>query len=299
VRRHPALVADHNDAIEHRTRALEAKRPLDLDAVERAVRRIRRPEALAARLGDAIRYSQRVEADVAGLSIQTLLPHATDDYVARFLAVWVPDETGHGRALELLLARLALPAYTTRDRGSVPVHNRVAGVLGRLVPHVYEMVSMAYHAIGAINERLALAAYARMGTIAAGLGESELADALMRPLRRDESRHLGYYRTYARQLRPHLAAWQMAVVRALIVRTYAPVGAGDAADKAPFGCAVAQLEDDPENPEIARAVHGIATELLARDGRALPPFVVRSLRACVRLAGPTDDAAPAPERLAA
>jgi hypothetical protein len=285
VFRPPALIADRNDAIERRTRALESKRPLDLDAVARAVRHIRRPDVLAARLGDAIRYSQRVEADVAGLSIHTLLPHATDDYDARFLAVWVPDESGHGRALDLLLARLGLPSYAGRDDDAVPVHNRVAGLLGRLVPHAYEMVSMAYHAVGAINERLALAAYTRMGTIADELGETRLAEALLAPLRRDESGHLGYYRTYARQLRPRLAGWQMAIVRALIVRTYAPVGAGDAPDKAPFGRAVLQLEADPENPEIARAVHGIAVELLAREHRSLPPFVLASLRECVRLAG--------------
>lgn len=283
--RPPALTAEANDAIERRTHALETKRSLDLDAVDGAVRGIRNPSLLAARLGDAIRYSQRVEADVAGLSIQTLLPHATDDYVARFLAVWVPDETGHGHALDLLLRRLGLSSYATRASDAVPVHNRVAGLLGRLAPHAYEMVSMAYHAIGAINERLALEAYARMGTIAASLGETEIARVLMSPLRRDESGHLGYYRTYARQLRPRLAAWQMAVVRALIVRTYAPVGAGDTVDKAPFGRAVVQLEDDPENPQIAKAVHGIAEELLARDGTSLPPFVLTSLRECVRLAG--------------
>ena len=283
--RPPALTAEPNDAIERRTRALETKRQLDLDAAESAVRRIRNPAALAARLGDAIRYSQRVEADVAGLSIQTLLPHATDDYDARFLAVWVPDETGHGHALDMLLRHLGLPSYPTRESESVPVHNRVAGVLGRVAPQAYEMVSMAYHAIGAINERLALEAYARMGTIAASLGESELAHALMAALRRDESGHLGYYRTYARQLRPRLANWQMAVVRALIVRTYAPVGAGDTVDKAPFGRAVAQLEVDPENPQIARTVQAIAEDLLARDRGSLPPFVLTSLRECVRLAG--------------
>lgn len=284
--RRPALTAETNDAIERRTRALETKPPLDLEAVEGAVHRIRDPAALAARLGDAIRYSQRVEADVAGLGIETLLPHATDDYVARFLAVWVPDETGHGAALDMLVRHLDLPSYSTRASDAVPVHNRLAGTLGRIVPHAYEMVSMAYHAIGAINERLALEAYARMGTIAASLGETEIAKVLMAALRRDESGHLGYYRIYARQLRPRLASWQMAAVRALIVRTYAPVGAGDTVDKAPFGRAVAQLEDDPENPQIAGSVHGIAEELLGRtDGRSLPPFVVRSMRECVRLAG--------------
>jgi hypothetical protein len=106
--------------------------------------------------------------------------------------VWVPDETGHGRALDLLLAHLGLRSYTPRRGDAVPLHNRVSGLLGRLVPHAYEVVSMAYHPIGAVNERLAAGAYTRMATVAAELGEMGLADTLLAPLRRDESGHPGY-----------------------------------------------------------------------------------------------------------
>ena len=106
-------------------------------------------------------------------------------------------------------------------------------------------MSLAYHAIGAINERLAIAAYTCMSAIAHELGEVELAE-LFGPTRRDESAHLGSYRTYARQLSPRLAPWQRAVVRSLLVHTYAPVGAGRAADKAPFGRALAALDGPPQ-----------------------------------------------------
>ena len=76
------------------------------------------------------------------------------------------------------------------------------------------MIEMTYHTIGAINERLALEAYRRMAAILEHLGENEMAAALMVPMRNDEAAHLSYYRTYARQLRPSLAAWQLAAVRA-------------------------------------------------------------------------------------
>ena len=53
-----------------------------------------------------------------------------------------------------------------------------------------------------------------MAAILEQLGEAEMAQVLMVPMRNDEAAHLSYYRTYARQLRPGLANWQLAAVRA-------------------------------------------------------------------------------------
>jgi hypothetical protein len=195
--------------------------------------------------------------------------------------VWVPDELGHAAALDLVLRELDLPLVEARPPQSVPVHNRVAGLLGRLSAHFYEMVAMAYHTIGAVNERLAFGAYTRIAEILDELGEHPIAETLFSPMRRDESMHLGYYRTYARQLRHRLAPWQLALVRALVVHTYAPVGAGMKRDKPLFADTLRALEDDPENPSIALAVQDIADELLAKDGTTLPPFAREAMRACL------------------
>ena len=276
-----AVLDEHVTAVAHRVRSLEIKPRLDLDDVSRAVDAIRRPEEVARRLGPALRYAQRVEAEVAGLSIETLLPNAHRDLHGRFLAVWVPDELGHAAALDRLLRGLDLSPVTARAAESVPLHNRSAGLLGRFSLHAYEMVSMTYHSIGAINERLALAAYSRIAEILDELRERPLVHAMFSPMRRDESMHLGYYRTYARQLRHHLKPWQLALVRALIVHTYAPVGAGMKRDKPLFGEALRALDSDPENPAVASAVHEIANELIARDGRTLPPFALNAMRACL------------------
>lgn len=284
-RRTPALVHESNEAVERRVRALETKQSLDLEEVERTVARLDRVDELADRLAASIRYSQRVEAEVADLGIETLLPHAVDDYDGRFLEVWVPDERGHGTALEMLLDRLGLPAFEARSADTVPPHNRAAGLLGRMSANAYEMVSLAYHAIGAINERLAMAAYTRMAEICRELEQHELADVLLTPMRRDESLHLGYYRTYARQLRHRMSSWRVAAVRALIVHTYAPVGAGQKPDKAPLGEVLLELEHDPDDPSVAEAVQAVADELLATsDGGTVAPFVRNSLGRCVDLA---------------
>lgn len=273
-----------NDALEARLRHVETKPSLDLDAVDAAIRRIRRPDVVAERIGDALLYAQRVEAEVGGLSIETLLPHCSDDYVARFLHVWVPDEQGHGEAQARLARHLGLQPFVPRAEDDVPLHNRAAGLLARLVPRVKSMIELTYHAIGAINERLAFEAYRRMAGILDELGEHDLTEALMVPMRNDEAAHLSYYRTYARQLRPSLAAWQLAAVRFLIVHTYAPVGAGERRDKAPLGRALQQLEEDPDDPGIATPVQAIAEELLAAEGTPLAPFVRDSLQTCVLLA---------------
>jgi hypothetical protein len=277
----PALVAELNDPLERRVADIERKPRLDLDHVGEAIDRIRRPDLVAAELGPAIRFSQRVEAEVAGLGMETLLPYVGDGYDGRFLAVWVPDEQGHGDALDLLLQRIDLESYPPRGADVVPLHNRVAGLLGQRSRRVYEIVSMMFHTIGAINERLAAGAYGRMADVADRLGESELASELFAPLRRDESAHLGYYRTYARQLRPRLADWQLTIVRALIVHTYAPVGAGCEPDKAPFGEVLLALEENPDEPTIAVPAQEIAQQLLGSDERELPPFVMDSLQDCL------------------
>lgn len=278
------LTGERYAAVERRVDALERKHRLDLEPVAAAIDRIRHPEALAERLGGPIRYAQRVEADVAGLSIETLLPYAKTDHVGRFLEVWVPDESGHGDAQEVLLDHLGLDLSPAADPDAVPIHNRIAGVLGRLSNRAYGIVSMTYHSIGSMNERLAIAAYTEMAHICKDLGEPELADVLFTAMRADESLHLGYYRTYAMQLRSLLKPWQLAVVRAMIVNTYAPVGAGEKHDKPPFGEVIMKLEDDPDNPSIAAVVQDIAQDLLAKDGDTLPPFVRKSMVHCVDLA---------------
>ena len=262
---------------------LEAKRNVDLDAVERAVRRLRDPELVRDRLGDAVLYAQRVETEVAGMGIEVLLPHARSGLVGRFLDTWVPDEQRHGVAQELLLGQIGLAPYVPRGQDVVPIHNRAAGLLTRLLPAARGIVEMACHAIGAINERFAMEAYREMSEVLTALGEHEVVDSLMTPMRNDEAMHLAYYRTYAKQLSRTLHRWQLAVVRGMIVHTYAPVGAGLDVDKPALGRALLSMRDDPENPAIAGHMQAIAEELL-NDGEELRPFVRNSLAECVRLA---------------
>ena len=256
---------------------LETKPSLDIGEVDYD---LRDPDAVRRRLAAPLAYSQRVEAMVTGLSIETLLPRTGtgNGYIHRFLAVWTPDEQGHALALDRLLLALDIEPFPLPQDEPVPVHNRLAGLLGTLSRRMHETVELVYHSVGAMNERLAFSAYERMSEVLVGLGEHGLVDSLLKPLRRDESAHLGYYRTAARELRDRLDRWQIAVARNIIVRTYSPVGAGEAKDKPAFAATLRSLGD---SREIVDRVQLIAESLLSVDEKKLRPFVQRSFDRCV------------------
>ena len=256
---------------------LESKPSLVIDEVDYD---LRDPDAVRARLAAPLAYSQRVEAMVTGLSIETLLPRTAsgDGYINRFLAVWMPDEQGHALALDRLLQELDIEPFPLPHDEPVPIHNRLAGLLGSMSERMHETVELIYHSIGSMNERLAFSAYERMADILTELGEHGLADTLLKPLRRDESAHLGYYRTAARDLRDRLDRWQLAAARFVITHTYSPVGAGDAKDKPAFGATLRSLG---EHADIVDRVQLLAESLLSVDERKLRPFVQRSFDRCL------------------
>ena len=259
---------------------LESKPSLVIDEVDFE---LRDPDAVRARLTDPLAYSQRVEAMVTGLSIETLMPRTGtgDGYIHRFLAVWTPDEQGHALALDRLLTTLDIEPFQLPEDEPVPLHNRLAGLLGTLSKRMHETVELVYHSIGAMNERLAFTAYERMSEILTELGEHGLVDTLFKPLRRDESAHLGYYRTVARELRDRLDPWQIAVARNVITHTYAPVGAGEKKDKPAFAATLRSLGDGGARSDLVDRVQLIAESLLSVDERTLPPFVQRSFDRCL------------------
>jgi hypothetical protein len=277
-----------NEAVERRCTALEAKPALDHEAVDRAIERMRRPDVVRDRLGDALLYAQRVEAEVAQLPIEVALPHADDDYMGRFLGVWTPDEVGHGEAQSRLMRAIDLEPAEARTDDWLASH--VAGLASRSSRRLHEIVLMLYHTVGAMNEKLAMSAYQQMARIAADIDEPELADVLFSPMRRDESLHLGYYRTYARELSRQLRPWQRNLVRWVVVQTYAPVGARRPKHKATLGRTIAALGEDPGNPEIAALIQAIAQEVLDKDGPELAPFARSAFVRCADAARAEDSA---------
>jgi len=275
-----------NDAVERRCAALETKPALDHEAVDRAIESMRRPDLVRERLAAPLLYAQRVEAEVAQLPIDKALPHADDDYMGRFLAVWTPDEVGHGEAQERLMQVLGLQAAEVKTDDKAVAF--VGGLMTRSSRRLHEVALMGYHTVGAMNEKLAMSAYQQMGRIAVDIGEPELADVLFGPMRRDESLHLGYYRTYARELGRQLQPWQRNLVRWVLVKNYAPVGARRPKHKATLGRTLAALGEDLDDPGIAELIQAIAQEVLDKDGPELPPFARMAFVRCADAARAED-----------
>jgi hypothetical protein len=259
-------------ALEH----IERKPPLIIEHVDF---RVHDPAKAAERLARPLAYSQRVEAVVTGLGIETLLPRH-DPTVRRFLEIWTDDETTHGRALARLLHELGLPHHSATP-SRLPAHNHIAKLLGVLSHRAHEVVEMIWATQGAMNEHLAMSAYHRMGQLAQELGEHHLHETLFRRLRAHEAAHKSFYAAHAREVATKLLPWQKKLARLVVVKTYAPVGAGGKADKPAFGDTMRDLASGDEwRPMIADPVQDVAERLL-NDGAPLPPFVRESMEECL------------------
>jgi hypothetical protein len=255
---------------------VERKVPLELELVDYT---LHDPVALAARLADPLQYAQRVEIIVTGLGIENLLPRH-DERIARFLEIWIDDETTHGTALATLLDQLGLETYVPAD-APIPVHNQVAKLLGRISQRAHGVVELIWSASGAMNEHLAMVAYREMGVVAEELGERPLYETLFKRLRTHEAAHKGFYAAYAREVAHGMHRWQRRLARAVIVHTYAPVGAGAKVDKPALGRTIRALDADGGwEGKIADPVQRIAEKLLA-DGEPLPRFVRDAIAECV------------------
>jgi hypothetical protein len=238
---------------------------------------------LAERLSRPLAYAQRVEALVTGLGIETLVPRH-GPVVRRFLRVWTDDEITHGHALALLLGELGLPHFEAAP-SRLPPHNHIAKYLGQVSARVNQLVEFIWATQGAMNEHLAMCAYLRMGSIAQELGEHRLYETLFRRLRSHEAAHKSFYAAHGREVGETLLPWQRKLARAIVVKTYAPVGAGGNADRAAFGHTIVDLAgSDDWRDVLADPVQAVAERLLS-DGEPLPPFVAGAIEKCLVATG--------------
>lgn len=231
------------------------------------------------RLAQPLEFSQRVESVVTGLGIETLLPRL-DSNVERFLEIWTDDETTHGRALAMLQSELGLPTYVDEGHGRLPPHNHLANLLGRMSMGAHRIVELVWATQGAMNEHLAMTAYSRMAAIAAEIGEMNIRDTLFRKLRSHEAAHKAFYAAHARAVAARMSPRQRRVARLIVVKTYAPVGAGAKRDKPALGRTINDLAPGEWDQIIIDPVQELAERLLA-DGEPLEPFVRRAFDRCM------------------
>lgn len=258
-------------AVRERLAYVESKQPLVFDEIDFTMRN---PERIAAALAAPLEYAQRVEHLVGVTQMETLMPRRTPE-VDRFLAVWTDDELGHARALGHLMDTLGLTPVPIDDK-EPPSHNGKIGAVGKLAPALHAVVETVWATSGAMNEHLAMSAYARMDAMLREQGEWALHHTLFRRLRAHESAHKSFYAAYAAWRWSTLKGWQRRLTRATLRRFWAPVGASDPADRPAFARTVAALARDDWRESLVAPLQSIADRLLEASGE-LGPVVERAV----------------------
>jgi hypothetical protein len=264
--------------VDDRLAYVEAKAPLVFDDIDFT---IRDPRWVTRALAAPLEYAQRVESVVAALGIETLMPRH-DERVQRFLVVWTADEVGHGLALAQLMRLLGLTPTPESDP-TLPFHNHLVGAMGRMSSRVHEVVEAVWGTAGAMNEHLAMAAYARMDAMLRERNERALHETLFRRLRAHESAHKSFYAAYAVDVMAEMRPWQRRLVRLIVHHTYKPVGAGARRDRPAFARTVDALAGDEWEGLLVTPVQQVAERLL-NEGREMDPFVRRAVLNCLSTA---------------
>ncbi len=253
---------------------LEADPTIPLSSVDLTVVH---PDRLRREFGEALFYFALVEGLVAqnALEVEAILPRL-DENDRRFLAVWSRQEVAHGAVFDALCLELDLPPAAPVLR-SPRRSFRTLGVLTRQ-RWWHDVFKLVYLVRGAMHERLTLDAYSRIWARFDAWGERALAATVAGPIRRQEAGHLGYYRAAATAQRARLDPAQLALARAISVRTYAPVGA-NRARRAQCGRAFTSIAGDDLGG--LEPVQAIADQVLGHGGRPLPRFVQTAMRDCL------------------
>jgi hypothetical protein len=264
--------------VEDRLAYVEAKAPLVFNDIDFTIRDL---HWVATALAAPLEYAQRVESVVAALGIETLMPRH-DERVRRFLEVWTADEVGHGLALAQLMRLLGLTP-TPDSEPTLPIHNHLIGVLGRMSSRMHEVVEAVWSTAGAMNEHLAMAAYARMDEMLRERDERALHETLFRRLRAHESAHKSFYAAYSSDMMTRMRPWQRRLARLIVHHTYKPVGAGARRDRPAFARTVDALAGDKWEATLVTPVQQVAERLL-NEGREMDPFVRRAVLNCLSTA---------------
>lgn len=271
-----------SDSIEAKIDRLRGDAPISLDEVDFT---INNPERLRDELGRTFRYFARVEGEVAYDPLIAMMPRLGTEYNGyrshgtEFIKIWVDQEQAHSAIFENLQSHLGIEPAPINIESSI--HNRMAGMIGKLSPALHGVLELTYLTRGAMHEKLTFIGYERMAEKLLALGETALHETIIKPIRRQESGHLGYYKQSAVELKNHLKPWQIRMAAKLSVATYAPVGAGGKNDKPDFGHVADTLVGD-ELEKFAGPIQSIAETMLTTDAKeTLPSFVISSLHECV------------------
>jgi hypothetical protein len=241
----------------------------DLDVRRAFAARPLSPEALR-----CLRYMHDIESHTVCYLRDLLLTEShRDPRITTFLTTWAWEEQWHGVALAAVLQ--AHGEQAGHDR--VATTRRALGLKDRLGPFLNTLGSVvarrdfvAVHMTwGALNEWSTQAGYQRLAAIE---GHPVLTELLER-ISRQESRHIAFYATEARE---RLAASPRArrLVRLALDRLWAPVGSG-VVPKEETAFLVQHLLGGPEGTAVVRRLDPRLERLPGMEGLRLVEREVR------------------------
>jgi len=270
------------DIRDHVLRLGDKYPPIPLESVDRTVKD---PRAVRQTFGPVIDYLARVELEVDRnvLELLTLLPDVSETDRLFYADVWQPQEIQHGLILDRLQQDIDLaPADPNTDDVSAKI--RILGSLAHLKP-VQEVARLLYYLTGAATEKSAVVAYNALVDGLDRMGEDAISKTVVQPIRRQEPGHFAFYRLSATEMIQQnvLAPWQLRLARVLRRKSFAPVGAHTAAQKAQFGGLLTTLGLADKLEDLGSQMGLVERELLwARDqGMRVPDYILAALRDAV------------------
>lgn len=268
-----------NELIEHKIERLAQVQPLDPDEVDYT---ISNPSVLGKALGRTFAYFGRVEQEITGYNLDILLPDSPDDYAGRFRQIWEAQEIPHGIIFENIQKALGLVPEPLPESEPATNAHKLAGALGKVSTGLHEVVEMVWLGRGAMHEQLTLSGYHRLGERLIDIGETALYHTAIKPIKPQEGGHSDFYSTAGGMLSARLRPWQKRAVKAISLKTYAPVGVHNFSQSADFGHIAEILADGKDKiANFVDPIQRVAQNLLALGGEVLPPFVYKSIMECV------------------
>lgn len=178
----------------------------------------------------SVRYMCDVEYHTTCFMRELLVtPSHREDEAAGFMTMWNREEFWHGEALAAVLERHGIHVdydEVKAKRAKLGWRNALGplkqSVLSNIVGTDFIAVHMAW---GAANELSAVAAYRRM----AAMQDHPALSPLLQRIAQQETRHVAFYTTQARQ-RLEDSERAQSLVRMVLGKVWKPVGSGMMAD---------------------------------------------------------------------
>lgn len=258
--------------------------PVSLGSVDRT---IHRPELVRSRFTTTLDYLARVELEVDRnvLELLTILPSASEVDRTFYQDVWYHQEMAHGYLLDQLQADLGLP--TAEPYMPIPLSMKVLGAMAHWEP-IHDVARFLYYLTGAATERQAVLAYSRLIDELQQMGEPEIAETIIHPIKRQEPGHFAFYQMSATKMiqDDELKPWQLFLARVLRSSSFALVGTNGRKEyQTDMGGVVVELGMDEELEDYAKQIGRLEARLLwaNKNGMEFPAYFLKALRESVDL----------------